>query len=197
MSSTQSPNLAKYHLIGFAIVLFSLFGLVFYQIFHRRIPLRKFLSFSLLKQAFNKLPYQPLDPGQPQNFPDPNPLSVICQPSCIFAYQEKTIPAIVDLYRNDRLTDLDSRFFDPQAGLIGYQNKKLEDPTFYVIDFELQLLQVIKLNLNHQRQLSFINYYPNTKQILFKSTDLNNGNTEFMLYSATSPSLTLLGEDRP
>ena len=204
MTSNQTPNLNKYHFLGFTLVLFFLSSFVFYQLFadysHKRISIRKFLSFSTLKQAFDRLPNQPLDLGESQNFSNPDLIKVNCPGFCQFSltnFPDKNIPALIDNDGQGRLEDLELHFYDQTAGLIGYTNKDPNNPTFYVIDFIPQLLQTIRLNLNQQKLLSFINYYPKTKQILFKSKDLNNQSEEFMLYSANSPSLILLGTSQP
>ena len=204
MTSNQTPNLNKYHFLGFSLVLLFLLSFVFYQVFadssHKRISIRKFLSFSTLKQAFNRLPNQPLDLGEAQNFSKPDAIQVNCSEFCQFFFTnlpDKTIPALIDNNGQGRLEDLELHFYDETAGLIGYENKDPNNPTFYVIDFIPKLLQTIRLNLNQQKLLSFVNYYPKTKQILFKSKDLNNQSEEFMLYSANSPSLTLLGASQP
>ncbi|MFC1627005.1 hypothetical protein ACFL18_00425 [Patescibacteria group bacterium] len=207
MTTSQSPNLTRYHFLGFALTLLATTSLLFYQLFvnfqHQRIPLTQFLSVTNLKQAFQAVKYQSPFLGEPQNLPDANLIQVRCQEFCQFYLTnllDKSIPALVDNNSHGRLQDLTLHFYDfynPQTGLIGYENNKTEDPIFYVIDLKPQLLQTIKLNLNQQRMLSFVSYYPKTKQILFKSTHLKNGSEEFMLYSATSPSLTLLGEHQP
>jgi len=204
MTTSQSSNLTKYHFTGFVLTLLAVSSLVFYQLFvnlqHQRIPLPKFLSINTLKQAFQAVKYQPKSLGIPQNTPDADLINVNCQEFCKFNltnFPGKNIPALVDNNGQGRLSDLTLHFFDPLVRLIGYENNKVEDPTFYVIDYQPQLIQTIKLNLNQQRRLNFVSYYPQTKQILFKSTNLNNGSEEFMLYSASSPSLTLLGEHQP
>ncbi|MFH1280664.1 MAG: hypothetical protein ABII08_03590 [Candidatus Beckwithbacteria bacterium] len=188
----MTKSLLKYHLLGFSIVLVSLLGLVVYQLFvtpkFTRIPLRQFFKTSTLSQLFYRTP----DIGQFQNFPNPNPMAVMCEPDCYFFFQERIVMAKVDNDENKRFTDFsqfEPKFLDDQAGLIGYQTTDLSNPTFYVINYSGQLLQTIRLNLNQYRLLEFINYYPKTKEIMFKSTHQDTQIEKIWLYTATTPSL--------
>ncbi len=83
------------------------------------------------------------------------------------------------------VTALTLHFFDPAKGLIGYQDQE-DNPSFYVIDNQSNLLQVVRLKLD-QVEFSFQAYYPQTQQILFRS---NQG--ENFLYAANQPFLQLL-----
>jgi len=189
MTLIKKPFFRLINTLGlFCVILFiSLF--VAYQLFvtpqYTRIPFSQFFRLSTLKQIV----YQPPNLGQPQNFPDPNLLTVQCQPDCIFSYQDKTLSAMVDNDPNAQLTALTLQFFDPQPGLIGYENTDKLNPTFYVLDLSGRLLQTIRLNLNQFRILSFVNYYPQTKEILFKSTHQADQTKQHWLYSAVQPSL--------
>ena len=201
MTSNQTPNLNKYNFLGFSFVLLFLLSFVFYQVFtdssHKRISIKKFLSVSTLKKALEKMSYQPFNIGNPQNFPTPNPLSFDCRSGCYFSYQGKEISTLIDDSTWSPLDNLTLNFFDLEAGLIGHQNINQANPTFYVLSTSGQLIQAIRLSLNQNKLLSFIDYYPKTKQILFKSIDQVSQKQEFMLYSATSPSLTLSGVNQP
>jgi len=203
MASSQTQNNTYFHLLGFLLSLLVVASLVFYQLFvniyHQRIPLKAFFSKSTLSQAFKNLKNQSVPLGKPENNIDEKLIRVDCQDFCKFfisSQPKQPIPALVDNDGKGRLEDLELHFFDPQERLIGYYNKKQTEPTFYVINYKHELMQTIRLDLNQQRSLSFVNYYPQTRQILFQSIDTNN-KQEYMLYSATSPSLTLLGDSKP
>lgn len=179
----------KLHILGFCLVLLALLSLVAYQLFvtpnFTRIPFSQFFSQSTLK----KITYQPPDIGQPQNFPDPNPLSLACQPTCNFVLDEQIIKAKIDNDPEALITSLSLKFFDLKPGFIGYQSNDPNNPTFFVLNLDGQLLQTIRLNLNQLRLLEFVNYHPETQEIMFKSTHQDNQFEEHWLYSANSPSL--------
>ena len=179
----------KLHFIGFVTVLTGLLLLVAYQLFvtpqFTRIPLRSFLKPSILKQLF----YQAPDIGKPLNFPNPNPLTLNCQPSCVFKLSDQLIPAMVDNDPEALITSVNLKFFDPNPGFIGYQNNDLDNPTFFVLNLDDQLLQTIRLNLNQLRLLEFVNYYPETQEIMFKSTHQDTQTISHWLYKANEPSL--------
>jgi len=119
----------KLHLLGFSLVLLSLLSLASYQLFvtpkFTRVPINQFLKLSTLKKLF----YQSPDLGQPQNFPNPNPLTVVCQPDCHFVLKEQTIKAQLDNDQAASLSELSLGFFDPNPGLIGYQHLDPNNPT--------------------------------------------------------------------
>lgn len=179
----------KLHLFGFFTVLVGLLLLTSYQLFvtpqFTRIPIKKFLQLQTLKQLF----YQAPDIGNPQNFGNPNPLTLTCQPGCLFTLNDQLIPAMVDNDPEALVTDITLQFFDQDKGLIGYQINNPDNPTFYVLDLSGRLLQTIRLNLNQFRQLEFTNYYPTTQEIMFTSTHQTTQEIKHWLYQATSPSL--------
>lgn len=153
-----------------------------------------FASWFLLKQLFVYPDYRPapinfralLHRSVPTGEVDNNAAAaiVICQPECNFVVGEKIIPARLANDSAGQLRQLNLNFVDTKRGLIGYDNASQGNPEFYVLSFDKELIQVIQLDLNHQRTLKFAGYYPATGQIGFKSSDGNN-----WLYSAASPSL--------
>ncbi len=179
----------KLHLLGFGLVFLGLLTLAFYQLFvtpkFTRVPFKQFLKLS----TFSRLFYQNPDIGQPQNFPDNNPLTLSCQPNCVFKLNDQVIKPFFDNDPEAKITSLKLKFFDPSPGLIGYQNQDSANPSFYVLSLDEKLLQTIRLNLNQHRLLEFINYYPETDEILFKSTHQANQLEEYWLYKAIEPSL--------
>lgn len=158
--------------------------LVFYQVFvdsgYRRISLSRFVH------AFTSLKYEASELGTPLASIDPLLIKVDCRDFCQFKLKDKTIPARVEIDPNGRLSDLTLQFFDSDKNLIGYQDKAPE-PTFYVIDGRGELIQLIRLKLNHQTDLIFKAYYPSTQQMQFAGSDGKQ-----WLYSATKPDLQRL-----
>lgn len=148
----------------------------------------------LLKQLFVYPDYRPapidlkaLMHRQPVSTPIDNnetAATVICRPECWFKIDEKQIPARVANDAAGRLRQLKLHFVDEKRGLIGYDNASENNPEFYVLSFDKELIQVIQMDLNHVRRLEFGGYSPEAAKILFNSSD---GNT--WLYSAVSPSL--------
>ena len=185
----MTKSLFKLHLLAFLVVFTGLLSLVVYQLFvtpqFTRVPISQFLKANTLKKLF----YQTPDIGQPQNLPDPNPLLLSCQPTCNFTLGDQVIEVKVDNDPEARLTELSLMFFDPEPGLIGYQITNSDNPTFFVLNLSGQLLQTIRLNLNQVRLLKFVNYYPKTKEIMFKSTNQETQIIKHWLYQATKPSL--------
>ena len=179
----------KLHFFGFITVFTGLVLLSAYQLFvtpqFTHVPFKQFFKSS----TFSLLFYQPEDIGQPENFPSPNPLTVDCRAACQFTFNDQTFKALIDNDPQAKITSLDLKFFDSSAGLIGYQISSNDNPTFYVINLDNQLLQTIRLNLNQHRLLEFINYYPKTAEVMFKSTHQQTQETEHWLYQATKPSL--------
>ena len=113
--------------------------------------------------------------------------TVTCSPSCDFIIGEKIIPARLSNDAAGQLRQLNLRFADIKRGLIGYDNDSPANPAFYVLSFDKELIQSIKLDLNHQRRLDFVGYYPTAGLIGFHSSD----GTDW-LYSAASPNLERL-----
>lgn len=166
--------------------------LLFYQVFvnsrYERISLKQAVS------AFNQLKYKAPVLGQPAPPPDSGKIEVACQEFCQFNLIDlktgsliKTLPAREDFNPAGRLKELKLAFIDSQSGLIGYEGKASADRAFYVINFQAELIQVVKLSLNNQLNFEFIDYYPQTQQILFRSDQGEN-----FLYAANRPSLQLL-----
>jgi hypothetical protein len=188
----MTKSLFKLHLLAFVIVFIGLLSLVTYQLFitpqFTRVPISQLLKAKTLSKLF----YQTPDIGEPQNFPDPNPMAVMCEPDCYFFFQERIVMAKVDndeKKRFSKFSQFEPKFLDDQVGLIGYQTTDPQNPTFYVIDYSGQLLQTVRLNLNQVRLLEFVNYYPKTKEIMFKSTNQETQEIKHWLYQATKPSL--------
>ena len=109
---------------------------------------------------------------------------VSCRPECWFEVGKKLIPSRLANDATGQLRQLNLHFVDTKRGLMGYDNASENNPEFYVLSFDKELIQVIQLDLNHQRRLEFSGYYPATAQMKFVSSDGNN-----WLYSASSPSL--------
>jgi hypothetical protein len=171
------------HFIFFFVTLTWLSLLLFYQVFvnsrYQRVSLRQAFS------AFNQLKYQPLALGEPAPVPDLKEISVSCQPICEFKINNKIVRSRKDSDAAGGLTVLTLQFFDQAKGLIGYQDHEA-NPSFYVIDTQSNLLQVVRLKLPNVG-FSFQAYYPQTQQILFRSDQGEN-----FLYAANRPSLQIL-----
>jgi|GEM_PF-5381900 hypothetical protein len=188
----MTKSFIKLHFLGFSIVLAGLLFFVIYQLFatpqFTRIPLTQLIKPSTLKKLF----YQTPDIGEPQNILSYKPLVVMCEPGCYFFFEERIVVPKVDNDEKKQFTNIsqfEPRFLDDQAGLIGYQTTDLQNPTFYVIDYSGQLLQTVRLNLNQVRLLEFVNYYPKTKEIMFKSINQQTQEIKYWLYQADKPSL--------
>lgn len=177
------------HYLFFGLTSIWLSLILFYQVLvnpgYQRFSWRQFLSPDFFIQVLPRLRFQPPILGKAAII-DPAAIAVDCDNFCQFKLKDKIIPAQVEIDAAGRLKDLTLNFFDSQAGLIGYQDKSSE-PTFYVINSQAELLQVIRLVLNHQVKLTFQNYYPDSQRVLFQS-DLG----ESFLYSANKPALQLL-----
>jgi len=195
LSSTYLLNF-----LGFLAVFISMTLFVFYQVFvypdYQRIPFRQFLQPQFLSQAFSHLFHQPaiVHPSGENNIIVLPQCADICRFQIINTTDSsllKTIPAIVDIDAAGRLKDLKMGFFDAQAGLIGYQSITA-NPVFYVINFDQELLQAIQLRLNNQVDLSFVEYRPATREILFHSINHITGQEREFLYLADQPLLKVL-----
>lgn len=146
-------------------------------------------------QAASALIFHPSLPQKPELIKETIKVEVDCQEFCQFnlidlktASLIKALPAREDFNPAGRLKELTLAFVDSQLGLIGYKAKALADHAFYVINFEAELIQMVKLSLNNQQlNFEFIDYYPQTQQILFRSDQ-----GESFLYTANRPSLQLL-----
>jgi len=171
------------HFLFFLLTLTWLSLLLFYQVFvnsrYQRVSLQQAVS------AFNQLKFHPPALGEPAPAPGSKEISVSCQPTCQFKINNKIVRSRKDSDAAGGLTALTLRFFDQAKGLIGYQDQT-DNPNFYVIDTQSNLLQVVRLKLPNI-EFSFQAYYPRTQQILFRS---NLG--ENFLYAANRPSLQLL-----
>ena len=110
--------------------------------------------------------------------------TVVCEQKCSFLVGEKLIPARLSNDAAGQLLQLNLHFVDTKRGLIGYDNASVNNPEFYVVSFDKELIQSIQLDLNHQRRLEFVGYYPTAGLIGFHSSD----GTDW-LYSALSPNL--------
>ncbi|MBU2051793.1 hypothetical protein KKH13_01135 [Patescibacteria group bacterium] len=110
--------------------------------------------------------------------------SVDCRPECWFEVGDKLIPARLSSDAAGQLLQLNLHFVDLQQGLIGYDNASENNPEFYVLNFDSELVQVVQLDLNHQRRLEFAGYFPVSVQMQFNSSDGSS-----WLYSANSPNL--------
>lgn len=171
------------HFLFFLITLTWLSLLLFYQVFvnsrYERISFRQAVS------AFNQLKYQPQVLGQPALPPDSSNIQIDCRSVCQFKINNQIVKSRKDSDAAGGLTALTLQFFDQAKGLIGYQDQA-DNPNFYVIDNQSNLLQVIRLKLD-QVEFSFQAYYPQTQQILFRSDQGEN-----FLYAANRPALQIL-----
>jgi len=158
------------------------------------------IPFTYLIKNFKTAVYQLTHhPILPQDIPIQSSdltIETNCPDTCQFIIKNsadnsviKTIPAIVDVDPSGRLSSLKLQFFDPQHGLIGYQKIDTDYPTFYVINYQPDLLQTIQLNLHDNVKFEFVNYYPDTQQMHFSSTNQTTGTEKDFLYSATKPEL--------
>jgi len=191
------------HFLFFLLTLAWLSLLLFYQVFvnsrYQRIPFQQFIKPDTLAQAVSTLIFHPSLPKKPELIKETIKVEVDCQEFCQFNLIDlkngsliKTLPAREDFNPAGRLKKLTLAFTDSQSSLIGYEGKALTDRTFYVINFEAELIQVVKLSLNNQLNFEFIDYYPSTQQMLFKSFNASNNKEEFWLYAANRPALQLL-----
>ncbi len=171
------------HFLFFLLTLIWLSLLLFYQVFvnsrYQRVSLKQAVS------AFNQLKYQPPVLGEPAPPPDSGKIEIVCRPVCQFKINNKIVRSRTDSDAAGGVTALTLHFFDPEKGLIGYQDHA-DNPNFYVIDNQSNLLQVVRLKLD-QLEFSFQAYYPQTQQILFRSDQGEN-----FLYAANRPALQLL-----
>lgn len=83
------------------------------------------------------------------------------------------------------LKKVNLRFYDPDHGLIGYEDDN-PYPNFFVIDTKGEFLQVVRLRLP-QISFTFAAYYPDRQLIQFQA---DSG--QRYLYSATKPELQIL-----
>lgn len=196
----KSPLRANF--IGFITVFSFTCFFLFYQIFvdsrFERISPKQFIKPVVLAKAARALVFSPPEPQKSTSAKSVVEVQVDCQQDCQFNLIDtqnnsliKTIPARVDADASGRLQALKLFFSDSQKELIGYQTESLTDPVFYVVNFQADLLQVIKLDLK-QYSLEFVDYYPSTQQILFRSTDKLNNHQELFLYAANRPALQIL-----
>ena len=192
MTKNQNPVKTRIKWLGFTAAVLIVTLLHFRQVFvfpnYQPVPLAYLLN--NLKSAVYQLTYHPVLPQDIPTQPSDLTIETLCPDTCQFIIKNstdnsviKTIPAIVDIDAAARLSSLSLKFFDPQHGLIGYQETKANYPRFFVINYQPDLLQAIQLNLNDQVKLEFIKYYPQTQQMHFSSQDKD------YLYSATKPEL--------
>jgi hypothetical protein len=171
------------HFLFFLITLACLSLLLFYQVFvnsrYQRVSLKQALA------SVNQLKYQPQALGEPALPPNPNNINLDCRSVCQFNINNQIVKSRKDSDAAGGLTALTLQFFDPTKGLIGYQDQA-DNPNFYVIDTQSNLLQVVRLKLPNVK-FSFQAYYPQTQQILFRSDQGEN-----FLYAANRPALQLL-----
>ncbi|MBU3935746.1 hypothetical protein KJ909_03675 [Patescibacteria group bacterium] len=171
------------HFIFFFLTLTWLSLLLFYQVFvnsrYQRVSLKQAVA------AFDQIKYQPPVLGQPAPSPDPEIIKIDCRSVCQFIIKGQIVKTRKDSDAAGGVTALTLQFFDQEKGLIGYQDHEA-NPTFYVIDNQSNLLQVVRLKLD-QIEFSFQAYYPQTQQILFRSDQ-----GEQFLYAANQPSLQIL-----
>jgi len=192
---------AKFNIFAFFCVFITAFLLFFKQIFvypnYELIPLKKFFNKQLLTKVFASLTFKPPLLAQQSDYVNAHIIvQSDCQDICYFNFINtkdsslvKRIPAIVDIDPTDRLKDLKIKFFDRDKGLIGYHNNKITNPVFYVMNSDQELLQAIQLRINNMIDISFIEYYSASQQILFQSINQSTGEQRQFLYSAVSPSL--------
>ena len=168
-------KLSRLNLLGLFGVIIIASGFLLWQLFvssdYHRAPI-----------DFKALFHKPLETGEIDN--NTAVAEVICDPECSFTVGEKVIPSRLVSDAAGQLRQLNLHFVDSKRGLIGYDNASENNPEFYVLSFDKELIQFIQLDLNHQRRLSFVGYYPLSGQIGFASSDGSN-----WLYSAVSPSL--------
>jgi hypothetical protein len=197
MISVKSKNSKRLQFVGLLlavglIVSISLFQLVLNQKL-QRLPLSVWLKPSFWPQVFKAIGFKPPILGEPAVLSDD--IAVHCQQDCYFILegnQQKPLPALVENRADGRLKELELKFYDAQAGLIGYQTVNQPYPVFYVVNREPTLLQSVQLNLNDKTFIEFVAYYPSPKKILFKAQRFNGGESWYYLYSADSPDLQLL-----
>lgn len=203
MFSKKLKPLYLFNVLGFLTVFTLVSLMLFYQLFvypdYRFIPLSKFFQPQFLTKVINSLFHQHQPPTAPSTIDNQLIVQPDCQDICYFNIINtndssliKRLPAIVDINAAGRLKDLKLAFFDGSRGLIGYQSVVTENPVFYVINFDQELLQAIQLRINNQIDISFVDYYPDTAEMLFSSINHATGQQQQFLYSATSPSLKVL-----
>lgn len=103
--------------------------------------------------------------------------------------QEKKIPAFTDPSHKASLADVKLLFVDQRRQFIGYELPGSKE--VYVIDYDLNFLQYIRLE-NDRNTAEFVNYYPQTQQMLFSLKERNESIQTIALVSANTPSLHVL-----
>jgi len=192
MTKNQNPVKTRIKWLGFITAVLVVTLLHFRQVFvfanYQPVPFTYLIK--NFKTAVYQLTHHSVLPQDTSIQPSDLTIETNCPDTCQFIITNsadnsiiKTIPAIVDVDAAARLSALKIQFFDPQHGLIGYQEIKVNYPRFFVINYQPDLLQAIQLNLNDQVKLEFIKYYPQTQQMHFSSQDKD------YLYSATKPEL--------
>lgn len=84
-----------------------------------------------------------------------------------------------------RPSDINNLFFDPEAGLVSYTTTMSDISSRVVLSYEGRLLQSIDESPGADRQLQFIGYLPESKQLVYQDARSNDR----ILYSADSISL--------
>ena len=169
---------SRLNLLAFLSVLILTSGFLLWQLFvhsdYNRAPI-----------DLKALMHRPSKIGEINN--NVSAANVTCSPECSFIIGEKIIPARLANDAAGQLRQLNLRFVDTERGLIGYDNASDNNPEFYVLSFDKELIQTIQMDLNRKRRLEFTGYYPASSLIGFHSSDGSN-----WLYSAVSPSLKRL-----
>lgn len=166
-------------------------------------------SYSLVKANFAKSTLEPVI--ESITYPDaelmPTAMGKIttlaypdCTPKCNFVIYDfeknavvKTVPAFTDPSHEASLSDAVLLFYDHQKGLLGYLAQSSKE--VYVIDHELNLLQLIRLE-NDRNMARFVGYYPQTAQMLFSLEERDGSSQTVAVYAANKPSLHLLTTKR-
>lgn len=139
----------------------------------------------LFYQDFGRLHYQPPVLTDPVYAADGEKIQVVCDPVCFFIIDDKRIKSRTDDDAAAGLKQVTLRFFDAYHGLIGYEDNR-QNPNFFVIDTQDDLIQVVRLKLD-KISFAFAAYYPETQTIQFNADD-----EEKFFYSANKPALTIL-----
>lgn len=84
-----------------------------------------------------------------------------------------------------RPSDINNLFFDPEAGLVSYTTTMSDISSRVVLSYEGRLLQSIDESPGADRQLQFIGYLPESKQLVYQDAR----SKDRILYSADSISL--------
>ncbi len=121
--------------------------------------------------------------------------NLIAYPNCEKGEYQIIVWSVADGHEVKKMTALngygiqsntvDNLFFDPETGLISYTTNMSDISSRVVLSYEGRLLQSIDESPGTNRQLEFMGYLPDSKQLVYRDFQSNDR----LLYSANSISL--------